>query len=118
MPEQLQLDLAKPERRGVVADPADIELLCDWLRGRGWVRAVTIETYFPTWKSPDHRYVRAVASQSGGRILSFPGSPGYRLSMEASIDELWHGWRVFDRAGTEADSRKKEIDAVIHRRKS
>jgi hypothetical protein len=118
MPEQLQLDLAKPERRGVVADPADIELLCDWLRGRGWVRAVAIEFFFLEWKSPDHRYVRAIASQSGGRILSFPGSPGYRLAVEATIEELWRGRNVIDRGESEAASRKKEIDAVIHRRKS
>ncbi|HEX4084332.1 MAG TPA: hypothetical protein VHY22_05440 [Chthoniobacteraceae bacterium] len=116
MIDQLQLPLEK-RKPNVAADPKDIELLCEWLIGRGWVRAVAIEAFFPLWKANDHRYIRAIASQSAGRILSFPGSPGYRIALEASIDELWHARNVFDRAGIEAAARKKEIDAVIHRRK-
>lgn len=81
MNDQLDLGLDKSPRKGVTADPADIDLLCEWIAGRGWVRASAIEFYFPVWKSPDHRYVRAMASQSACRILSFPGSPGYRLAL-------------------------------------
>ncbi|MGA3169448.1 MAG: hypothetical protein ABSE62_00390 [Chthoniobacteraceae bacterium] len=115
MSDQLQLDI-EPRKPAVHADPADIDLLCAWLTGRGWVRAAAIESHFPEWRSNDHRYVRAIASQCGGRILSFPGSPGYRLAVEATIDELWHARNVFTRAGVEADARKLEIDTLIHRR--
>jgi hypothetical protein len=117
MPEQLQLDLPEPGRKSVLADPADIELLCAWIQGRGWVRAVAIEAHFPEWQSSDHRYVRAMASQSGCRILSFPGSPGYRLATEATIEELWQARNVFTHANVESSQRIKEIDGLIHRRR-
>ena len=35
-----------------------------------------------------YRKVRAIAAAAGDRILSFPGSPGYRLFRQATIEEV------------------------------
>jgi hypothetical protein len=61
----------------------EVELLCCLLKGEGWTSARTIGRIFQ-WSE---RKVRAVASASGGRILSCPGSEGYKLTREATSEE-------------------------------
>jgi hypothetical protein len=70
----------------------DIKTLLSLLAGRGWLTARQIAALhaaqYPgeaTW--PD-RYVRGIAAAADGKILSYPGSPGYRLTREASRAEI------------------------------
>ena len=51
----------------------DVDRLCDWLTGAGWVRAAMLCDLLKV----DDRTLRAIASASKGRILS--GQRGYRL---------------------------------------
>lgn len=54
-------------------DPAQVDMLCEFLRGKGWMKAAAIEAAIAI----DDRKVRAFAEHSDGRILS--GQEGYRL---------------------------------------
>jgi len=68
------LDLAiKVPAQEVSAE--DVEHVCDFLRGNGWVKAREIEAKL----NIDERKIRAIAEHSKGRILSGPGCPGYKL---------------------------------------
>lgn len=58
-----------------VVTAAEIDAVCTYLRGRSWVKAKQLETDLGL----DDRKIRVVAEHSDGRILSSPGSPGYRL---------------------------------------
>lgn len=53
----------------------ELDAVCAWLEGRGWTKAAEICAAF----AMSDRKVRAIAEASDGRILSGPGSPGYRL---------------------------------------
>jgi hypothetical protein len=57
------------------------------LRGRGWQTKQQILARRPAWTE---RTIRTLASASGGRIVSAPGSRGYCHHEEASTKELEH----------------------------
>ncbi len=80
---QPELNLRLRAARGVNADA--IAELCGLLRGRGWVKARTLRRLRPAWTE---RHIRALASASGGRVISGPGTPGYRLAAEIADAEL------------------------------
>lgn len=54
------------------------------LRGRGWVTARELRSVGFT----DRELRDIVEHDSTGQILSYPGSPGYRLFDEATLDEI------------------------------
>jgi len=54
------------------------------LPGNGWLTSGQIQA-LTGWPE---RYVRALANASGGRVLSYPGSPGYKLTKEATKEEV------------------------------
>jgi len=79
-----QLDLEIGSQAPEVT-PEEIEQLCAFLKGRGWVKAAVIEAEIRM----DERKVRKVAEHSDGRIMSGPGCPGYKLLTGATeIDEV------------------------------
>jgi hypothetical protein len=69
-PLELAIKVPAPE-----VSPAEVEHVCDFLRGQGWVKARNIEAVLKI----DERKIRAIAEHSQGRILSGPGCPGYKL---------------------------------------
>ncbi len=81
----------------------EVEQLCGLLQGNGWMPGSLIRHTLP-WSE---RKVRAVANAANGRVMSFPGSPGYRLTVEASSEErdeavaklLHQSGEMIDRAG-------------------
>lgn len=80
---------------------AEIDQLCEWLRGRGWVKAAEISQAL----SIDDRKVRAIAQHSDGRILSGPGCPGYLLfTGRTEIEEA-------DRCACRIESQAKQMFA-------
>ncbi len=82
MSENLELDFShRPPQ--VSAD--QVEALCAYLAGRGWVTRKRIEAE----TEMSERLVRELAEQSDGRILS--GQKGYRLlDRTATIDDVQH----------------------------
>ena len=83
-----ELNLRMRAARGVSAE--NVTQLCQLLRGHGWMTAREIRGLRPEW---DERIIRRLASASGFRIISYPGSPGYRLAedmTQAEIEEMEH----------------------------
>lgn len=74
MTDQLDLDFEFRAEAPDVSD-AEVERLRIYLTGRGWVRRRIIEADLG-W---NERKVRAVAESAAPKILSYPGSPGYKL---------------------------------------
>ncbi len=88
MSEQAELQLRLKAARAVHKD--SVAELCELLRGRGWRTARDLRRLRPQWSE---RFVRLLAGAAGGAVISFPGSPGYRLTAEltaAEIPELEH----------------------------
>ena len=90
--QEIQIEMKmrmRHQRDGAVTREA-IDEFCQLLRGRGWVTARRITMLRPEW---DERYIRRLASESKTRVMSFPGSPGYRLTNEltaADAEQLDH----------------------------
>jgi hypothetical protein len=75
---ELDLPMAKP-----LVTPEQIELVGDFLRGKGWVKAPVICAAL----SISDRRLRVIVEYSDSRILSSPGSPGYRLFDREALPE-------------------------------
>lgn len=106
MDEQLDLSVKLPAPK---VTAAEVEALCVYLIGRGWVKASEIEAELKI----NERRVRALAEHSDGKILSGPGCPGYKLfDGKAEIAEA-------DEAASRLESQAKHMlhrAAVIRRR--
>jgi hypothetical protein len=70
IPLELSIKMPAPE-----VSAAEVDALCEFLRGKGWIKAAQIEAEL----SINDRKLRAIAEHSDGRILSGPGCPGYKL---------------------------------------
>jgi hypothetical protein len=81
MPGQLQITFPPVPQAGATVDP---EPLVAFLTGRGWVRAAQIEEA-TGWPERD---IRAMAEAADGQVVSGPGSPGYALWTEATIEQI------------------------------
>lgn len=109
MPEQLDL-FAKVSAPKVT--PEQVEQLCAWLQGKGWVHAADIEQ---TLGLKD-RQVRAIAEHSEGRILSGPGCPGYKLfDGHAEIGEAERAAQRLESQARHMIDRAKAYRRRIHR---
>lgn len=99
---ELGLRISGPEVKS-----EEVEALIEFLRGKGWLKAVEISTALGI----SERKMRAIAEHSDGRILS--GQAGYRvLDRTVPIDDV-------DRAATWLESQAKKMltrAAVIRRR--
>jgi len=76
MTTQFEIAFAPPE-----VSPTEVDALCGWLRGRGWVAAREIETVLGI----DDRKLRAIGEHAGGRLLT--GQKGHRLNDETATAE-------------------------------
>jgi len=106
---QAELNFAPPHEAPRVS-PADVQAMIATLRGRKWVSAADLGAATETQK----RRLRAIASASGGEIIS--GQKGYRLTREAEHAEYWH---ARDRLSSQSEDMKRrvaEIDCVWHNR--
>lgn len=100
---ELPLDFAAAQ----VVDPAEVADMIRLLRGQGWVRAKS----FPIgWTE---RRIRAVASASAGKVIS--GQLGYRLTHEATIDEVRKASSWLRHQAKEMTRRAVEIERVYHK---
>ena len=111
-----QLELPLPRRRAARAGlgPTPLEdaaSLVLFLRGRGWVSAAAIAQGMG-WED---RRARAAAEAAEGRVLSFPGSPGYRLTREATANERDQAIRAFHSQARRMLARAGQISSLHHR---
>lgn len=85
-----QLDLVLP--------PSKADL--DWLIGelkrlrttdnRGWIKSRELGAFTEAQK----RRLREIAQFGKGAVVAYPGSPGYKLLNDCSLEELRHGDRA------------------------
>ncbi len=113
MNSQPELNLGSCKKAPAVSS-RDIGNLISRLRGRGWMTAGELLELEGLAKTESHmRWIRSIASASHGRILSFPGSPGYRLTSEASLEEL-AGVESLRHQAQEMLARYRDIQRVRH----
>lgn len=108
--EQAELNLRTKAARVVNRD--SIEEFCQLLRHRGWMTVKRIQWHRPDW---NERFIRLLANASKGRVLSHPGSAGYRLTIEASAEERERAIAKFRHQAVQMGERANDIAHVHHR---
>lgn len=85
---QLDLDFQPRTPAGeFVITPDEVKWFVDKLRGNGWVTSIQLGASTESQK----RKLRAIAEAAGGSIVSYPGSPGYKLLDACTLVELRRG---------------------------
>ena|ERR1043166_9984743 len=118
MPSQPELF---PPKAPIVA-AQEVALLLNVLTGRGWMTAQQIAATpefaerFERVKNIDRR-IRAIANKTDGLVISYPGSPGYRLTREATIEEIQSATACLRHQAGEMGRRALQIDRVYHGKK-
>jgi len=114
-----QLDLLPPSAPPVNSE--DVALLISVLAGNGWMKtpevaaAPEFQLRFGGSKMANfERKIRAIANRSEGFVLSYPGSPGYRLTVEAKIEEIQTATAKLRHQAGQMIQRALEIDRVYH----
>lgn len=83
-------------------------------RPAGWFTAAEIATKLgDDWSD---REVRKVASAAGAGIVSFPGSPGYKLWGECTVAEIDHCIDAFESQARDMIKRAHGYRLAYHRR--
>jgi hypothetical protein len=88
----------------------DAEVLCDFLQGRGWMKAQAIAFEFPQWLD---RHIRKLAAASGGRIVS--GQLGYKLTIECTPEEAGHAQSWLRSQARQMIARSIQISKTFHK---
>lgn len=106
-----QLDLPIEEKAPSVT-PAEIDLMLTALRGKGWRKSEQLGA--KTWD--EKRKLRAIAAAADGRIVSWPGSPGYKLFDECTPEEFLRGDNATRSAVRKIESKWIRILQRMHAR--
>jgi hypothetical protein len=109
--QQVEFELIQPAPK---IDQAEVEILKKILSGRGWVKAyevanISADLYQRAWID---RKIRALAAASDGYIVS--GQRGYKLTGEATIEEVQHAAAWLRTQATAMNARALAIDRVYH----
>lgn len=81
MTTQIELPLSSKAPR---ITPQEVERVCTWLQGRGWVTAAELREQLGL----NDRQMRVVVEHAGYRILSGPGHAGYRYFDAEALPEV------------------------------
>lgn len=106
MAAQLQIDFESAYKTD--ADDPRLDTMLDYLNNRGWVNAREFKQRF-TWSD---RTTRMLAAASNGQILS--GQQGYKLTRQATPEELHHATAWLDSQANEMSLRARAIRRVWH----
>ena len=82
------------------------------LRGKGWQTAAQLGAT----SEKTRRQFRAISEASDGRIVSYPGSPGYKLFDECVPEDFLRGDRANRRQAAKMLSRWNRILRRMHER--
>jgi hypothetical protein len=103
----LEFDFSAP----VPADRAshmDVAVLVGWLSGKGWQTGKALCARLG-WSE---RKLRSVANLSDGEVLSWPGSKGYCLTVDADPEDVNHGIAAMRAQAGEMHRRARMIEAA------
>ncbi len=111
---ETQLDLSV--RTGAPAiSPEDVaKLVCSLHELAGWATAADLAEYLG--EGYNDRKVRAIAAAAMPQIVSYPGSPGYRLFQHCTIEELDRCIDAFESQGRDMLKRAVLYRQAYHRR--
>ena len=110
MIDQLQLSMRTP---APAVTPDDVATLVKAL-GERWVTAADLALTMGGGFTD--RKVRAVAAAAMPQIVSYPGSPGYRLFQHCTIEEINHCIEAFESQGRDMMKRAIAYRQAYHRR--
>lgn len=115
---ELGLKLPAPE-----VSPEQVKQLVDVLaiglpdtadrKRNGWM---TAEEIAAKMEGAPERKVRKIASAAAPQVVSFPGSPGYKLWGACSVEEINHAIAAFEAQATDMIKRANLYRAAYHRR--
>jgi len=91
---QVEIDFSRPVEKAPVATPDDVASVIDLLQGRGWQKAEELAAL--SGGAFNDRKVRKIGRAARPRIVSYPGSPGYKLWEECTVEEIDHAIAAFD----------------------
>lgn len=105
-----QQELFKERDKNVTA--TDISILVSILHGKGWVKSNRlthlVQQHGLKWSD---RKIRAIAHASKGHIIS--GQKGYKLTAEATRDEIEHAANWLRHQAREMNARADEIKNIL-----
>lgn len=117
-----QLDLLPKKAPRISSE--DVALLIRVLAGHDWMSAAEVVStdefqgrFWGLKKANAERRIRAIANSSDGHVLSYPGSPGYRLTIEAKIEEIQTAVSKLRHQARQMTERALQIDRVYHGKK-
>lgn len=111
----LALDFDRKVDPAPVATPADVERVIAILsEATAWMTAAEIAEALGD-KYTD-RKVRRVASAAAPQIVSFPGSPGYRLFNSCTVEEIDHCIATFRSQARDMTARSILYERAYHHR--
>lgn len=112
---ELGFDLPAQTTGGRVVSAEDVERLVNVLNdATGWLTAREIAALIGP--PANERSIRAAANAACPMVISYPGSPGYRLMSACTIEEINHCIAAFQSQGTEMLKRANLITRAYHRR--
>lgn len=109
---ELGFTIEPPATGGPVVTPRDVQLLMKVLEGGVWMTASEIAHH----TGDSDRKIRAIASAACPQVISYPGSPGYRLMSACTIEEINHCIAALQSQGTEMLKRAALITRAYHQR--
>lgn len=116
MSTETQLDLLKSAAPSTLVTVGEIERVCGLLRENGeWMTAKDIALALHQPPAFERR-VRAIASAAVPQIVSFPGSPGYKLWQHCSVEEINHCIEAFQSQGNDMLKRAVLYSKAYHSR--
>lgn len=95
----------------------DVErLVCVLRTATGWLTAAALaQALFGKESEQAKRRVRAIASAAGAGVVSYPGSPGYRLWTACTADEVQACFAAYRSQIDEMERRRDQYRARPHR---
>lgn len=111
MSEPLELGLKLP---APAVTPEQIEQLVAVLReGGAWMTASQIAAKI---EGATERSIRKIASAAAPAVVSYPGSPGYKLWANCSVAEISHAIEAFESQARDMIKRAHLFRQAYHRR--
>ncbi len=81
-------------------------------KAKGWLTAAQIEKLSGGEKN--ERDIRKIARAAGHGIVSYPGSPGYKLWSECTVDEISHAISAIDSQIKDMTVRRAMYERAYH----
>lgn len=82
-------------------------------RAAGWMTAEEIAALMP---EATERTVRKIASAAAPTVVSYPGSPGYKLWAACTVEEINHAIASFEAQATDMIKRANLYRRAYHKR--